>query len=161
MNLESHPKSPNKRTPARKILFGLSIFGSILVFAIMGLAIYVARTWDKVWEAPLPEVRVSKDPKVIKRGEYLVYGPAHCIECHSTENSLGQLADGVKLPLSGGLRIGLEPLGTIYAPNLTPDRETGIGRYSDAQIARMMRWAVCPRRSRDGGADHAFWQYER
>ena len=36
------------------------------------------------------------------------------------------------------------PLGAVYSRNLTPDTETGIGRYSDAQIAPMMRWAVRP-----------------
>jgi mono/diheme cytochrome c family protein len=35
-------------------------------------------------------------------------------------------------------------LGAIYAKNLTPDIETGIGRYSDGQIARMLRWSVRP-----------------
>jgi hypothetical protein len=54
-------------------LFGLSIVVGILVFAFVGLALYVARTWDKVWQAPLPEVRVSKNPEVIKRGECLVF----------------------------------------------------------------------------------------
>src|SRR5215467_1062612 len=124
MNLKSHRMSENKRTFMGKILFGLSIVVGIIVFAVVGLATYVALTWDKVWEAPLPEVRVSKDPEVIKRGEYLVYGPAHCIECHATEDSLDRLAEGITLPLAGG--------------------ETGIGRYSDAQVARMIRWAVRP-----------------
>jgi cytochrome c553 len=32
----------------------------------------------------------------------------------------------------------------IYSKNLTPDPDTGIGRYSDGQIARMMRWSVRP-----------------
>jgi len=50
----------------------------------------------------------------------------------------------VKIPLSGGLRIELKPLGAVYSKNLTPDTETGIGRYSDAQVARMMRWGVRP-----------------
>jgi mono/diheme cytochrome c family protein len=127
-----------------KILFGLSIVVVILVFAVVGLAFYVTRTWDKVWEAPLPDVQVSKYPEAIKRGEYLVYGPAHCVECHSTGDSLDWLGEGVKLPLSGGLRLVLGPLGAVYGANLTPDSETGIGRYSDAQIARMMRWSVRP-----------------
>ena len=37
-----------------------------------------------------------------------------------------------------------EGLGVVYSKNLTPDPETGIGRYSDGQIARMMRWSVRP-----------------
>jgi mono/diheme cytochrome c family protein len=128
----------------RPILIGVSILGGVLAVAAVVLLIYVARTWDAVYEAPLPAVRVSTDPAVIARGAYLAYGPAHCIECHATPDALDKLADGVMLPLSGGLAFGLGPLGTVYASNLTPDPETGIGRYSDAHIARMMRWAVRP-----------------
>jgi len=100
MNRKSHRTSEHRRTLIVKILFGLSIAVGILVFAVVGLALYVARTWDKGWDVPLPDVRVSKDPEVIQRGEYLVYGPAHCVECHSTADSLDWVAEGVKLPLS-------------------------------------------------------------
>src|SRR6185436_19546415 len=51
---------------------------------------------------------------------------------------------GHKVPLQGGTKFEAAPLGTIYSKNLTPDPETGIGRYSDGQIARMMRWSVLP-----------------
>ena len=62
----------------------------------------------------------------------------------SNFSDIEKLAKGEKIPLSGGLRLSIAPLGVIYSRNLTPDRETGIGQYSDAQIARMMRWAVRP-----------------
>jgi len=41
-------------------------------------------------------------------------------------------------------RVAAPPLGAIYSKNITPDPETGIGRYSDGQIARMLRYAVRP-----------------
>jgi mono/diheme cytochrome c family protein len=118
----------------------------ILVLVVLGsLAAYVAATWDRAYDAPLQEVRASTDPMVLARGEYLVYGPAHCVECHGPSfEALTQLGKGIKVPLSGGLRLPLGQLGVVYAPNLTPDPETGIGRYSDAHIARMMRWNVRP-----------------
>ena len=128
----------------KRILFWLGIVCAVAGVALIGVAIYVARTWDRVYDGPLPEVRISTDPVVLARGEYLVYGPAHCIECHGSHDALQQLADGVKVPLSGGIDIHLGPLGVVYARNLTPDPETGIGRYSDGQIARMMRWAIRP-----------------
>src|SRR5262249_35913266 len=127
-----------------KCVFGLTIVVGVLIIAIAGLAMYVARTCDRVWEAPLPAVRVTTDPAVLKRGEYLVYGPAHCIECHAPYGSMDLLVYGFKLPLSGGLRLRLGPLGVVYGSKLTPDHETGIGRCSDAQTARMMRWAARP-----------------
>jgi mono/diheme cytochrome c family protein len=122
-----------------------AILAAVLVLAIVGTAVYVARTWDRTYDAPLPEVRISTDPAVLARGEYLIYGPAHCVECHNGSADVREkLSEGVKLPLSGGLRLPLGPLGAVYSANLTPDRETGIGRHSDAQLARMMRWAVRP-----------------
>jgi len=128
-----------------KILRGLGYACALIAVVLVGVAVYVARTWDRVYEAPLPSVRISTDPDVLARGEYLVYGPAHCVECHGAGfDALQRLADGEKVPLAGGLRMAMGPLGAVYAKNLTPDAETGIGRYSDAQVARMMRWAVKP-----------------
>jgi mono/diheme cytochrome c family protein len=118
---------------------------AVIVVALVGFGVYVARTWNRVYDAPLPAVNVSTDPAVLARGEYLVYGPAHCIECHGgTFEVLQQVADGEKPPLSGGLRMPVGPLGAVYSKNLTPDAETGIGRYTDGQIARMMRYAILP-----------------
>ena len=123
--------------------FGSLAIAIVLIFG--GAAAYVALSWDREYDADMPDVRASTDPVVIKRGEYLVYGPAHCVECHGASfDAMLKLAEGELVPLAGGLPLALGPLGMIYSANLTPDTETGIGRYSDAQIARMMRWSVRP-----------------
>lgn len=122
---------------------------SALVMLVSGtaLALYVARNWDRSWnDVPAPDLHASTDPEVIARGEYLVTGPAHCTECHLGDFETFQHfydEDG-RLPLSGGNVFSLGPLGTLYSKNLTPDPETGIGRYSDPQIARMLRHGVRP-----------------
>ncbi len=51
---------------------------------------------------------------------------------------------GEPIPLSGGVVFPLGPLGSLSPANLTSDPETGLGRYSDGQIFRMMRHAVKP-----------------
>ena len=58
----------------------------VVVFAVSLIAagVYVSRTWDRVYEIALPEIHASTDPAIIQRGEYLVYGPAHCVECHTS-----------------------------------------------------------------------------
>jgi len=94
---------------------------------------------------PLPEVTASSDPVVIERGRYLVYGPAGCARCHTDRSLLAQLQAGEELPLTGG-RTWESGLGTVYAANITPDKATGIGRWSDGEIARAIRHAV----DRDG-----------
>ena len=129
----------------RRLVWAAGILVGILVLALASLAVYVTRTWDRTYDAPLPDVHISSDPAVLARGEYLIYGPAHCVECHGGSlDALEKLSEGVHVPMSGGVRLPLGPLGAVYSRNLTPDTETGIGRYSDAQVARMMRWAVRP-----------------
>jgi hypothetical protein len=51
------------------------------------------------------------------------------------------------VPLKGGLDFVLPP-GVVHAPNITPDLETGIGAYTDGEIARSLRYGV----KRDGKA---------
>jgi mono/diheme cytochrome c family protein len=123
----------------------LKIVALLVVVAAGVLAIHVWRTWDRIYDIPQPEVHRSSDPAVLRRGEYLVYGPAHCVECHaSSYPEFQKVASGELVPLRGGQKFAAPPLGAIYSKNLTPDPETGIGRYTDGEIARMMRWSVRP-----------------
>jgi mono/diheme cytochrome c family protein len=124
----------------------LGYLGAALLAALVVVAIYVSRNWDRTWDTPLPDLHASTDPAAIARGEYLVFGPAHCVECHvgSTAELDKFAASGVYPPLTGGFEIPAAPLGVLRSKNITPDRETGIGRYSDPQIARMLRYAVRP-----------------
>lgn len=94
------------RSVWRKVLYGLEIVGVVLVVGVVGLAIYVAGTWDRVWDdVPIPNVQASTDPEVIKRGEYFVYGPSHCVECHAgTWAAFQKVIDGEQVPLRGGSR---------------------------------------------------------
>jgi mono/diheme cytochrome c family protein len=64
-----------------------------------------------------------KSASQIERGEYLTRA-ADCVVCHTAK-------DGV--PFAGGVAFVL-PFGTIYSTNITPDAETGIGGYSDANF---------------------------
>jgi mono/diheme cytochrome c family protein len=129
----------------RRLLWVLGLVCTLVVLVVVALAAYVAVTWDKTYDAPMPDVRASSDPAVLTCGEYLVYGPAHCVECHGASyDAMQKLTDGQKTPLVGGLALPMGALGVVYSRNLTPDPETGIGRFSDGEIARMMRWSVRP-----------------
>lgn len=72
-------------------------------------------------------------PDTIARGKALVVA-GNCAGCHT--------ADPEK-PFAGGTRIET-PFGGIYAPNLTPDRDTGIGAWSDDDFTRALRYGVDP-----------------
>jgi mono/diheme cytochrome c family protein len=67
------------------------------------------------------------DADLVKRGEYLVRA-GDCAACHS--------APGGK-PYAGGYVFKL-PFGTIYSSNITPDKQTGIGAWSDADFLRAL-----------------------
>jgi len=77
----------------------------------------------------------------LERGTYLMQGVVACGNCHTAPG--GPMADK---ELSGGLKWD-EPPFTTYATNITPDRETGIGAWSDAEIIRSFREGIRP----DGG----------
>ena len=66
---------------------------------------------------------LAQTPNPIKRGEYLARA-ADCAACHT--------AQGGK-HYAGGFAFQL-PFGTLYSTNITPDKETGIGNYSDAEF---------------------------
>jgi len=91
---------------------------------------------------PVPTRTISIAPKVaprdgLARGAYLAAGAAHCAECH-TPRRFDASTDDTKF-LAGGP--GPE---RSLAANITPDNETGIGRWTEAQIARFLRTGVKP-----------------
>ncbi len=118
----------------------VAIGGSAL--AIATLSAWVHFAWDRHFSAPYPAIRASTDAHIIDRGRYLAYGPAHCAGCHVAPENQSQLAAGGEPPLAGGLKYPLGDLGTIWSPNITPDNETGIGKRTDGELARVIRYDV-------------------
>src|SRR5215813_6500010 len=66
----------------------------------------------------------------LERGRYLVDTVMTCHNCHTPKGPNGPQFDKA---LSGGLRFD-EPAFDVTASNITPDRDTGIGSWSDAEI---------------------------
>lgn len=71
------------------------------------------------------------DKGLVARGEYLARA-ADCVACHTTPGGT---------PFAGGLAFTL-PFGTIYSPNITADKSTGIGNWSDDDFVRAMHAGV-------------------
>ena len=113
-----------------------------LAFLAAGAAsLYALVGYKKSWDVPMPATRASADPAAIARGRYIVYGPGRCADCHVADDQRPALLRGEEVPLTGGPGEHTF-IGTWTAPNLTPDRATGIGGVSDAQLARMIRYGV-------------------
>src|SRR6187200_257786 len=82
----------------------------------------------------------SANGDLIKRGDYLVNGILTCGNCHTPKGPQGDIMDK---DFSGGLSWD-EPPFKVTAPNITPDKETGIGTWTDAQIKTLMRTGIRP-----------------
>ena len=80
-----------------------------------------------------------------KRGEYLVRAEM-CGLCHTQINQTG-IYRGDDGYLAGGMRIGAYPQGIFVSRNLTSDRETGLGAWTEEQIADAMRNGRAPDRT--------------
>ncbi|MBK8504772.1 MAG: c-type cytochrome [Saprospiraceae bacterium] len=114
------------------------ILGSLLAATF----IFIQLTWNKKFTAPYPDIKASKDSTVIARGKYLAFGPAHCATCHVPMDKIMAVENGLEIPLSGGWELEFPGFGNFRAPNLTPDTETGIGKLTDADLARSIRHSV-------------------
>ena len=82
----------------------------------------------------------SAQSDLVKRGDYLVNGILTCANCHSPKGPPAVVAGK---DFSGGLSWD-EPPFKVTAPNITPDKETGIGTWTDAEIKTLMRTGIRP-----------------
>jgi len=80
----------------------------------------------------------------LARGRYLVTTVMACGNCHTPKDADGHPIAGRELA-GGGIAIDIPPFAAV-APNITPDRETGIGSWSDAEIARAITHGERPAR---------------
>jgi mono/diheme cytochrome c family protein len=110
---------------AVRILAGVAVAAGLVLF---GLAAFAWR-----WEIPAEEISESAqfDPALVEKGAQLA-AVGNCIACHTVPGSKA---------FAGGLAVPT-PFGTIHSTNITPDPETGIGRWSEAAFQRAMREGV-------------------
>lgn len=81
--------------------------------------------------------RLAADAKAdpVKRGAYLV-DTIGCAMCHSPVDEQKRMLPGLRL--AGGLRIRIEPFGEYPTGNLTSDKETGLGDWTDDEIKQVL-----------------------
>jgi mono/diheme cytochrome c family protein len=103
------------------------------------------------------QVKVAGSPERLERGRYLFETVANCGDCHSARDFSkytapeypGKHAAGQVFPTELGFP------GTIVAPNITPDREMGVGTWTDGELIRAIREGI----SKDGHALFGFMPY--
>ena len=80
----------------------------------------------------------------IAYGAYLAGPAGHCIECHTPFDPQKMMFDYEKRLGAGGFEFHLPGGATIFSANITPDPETGIGKWSDADIIKAITQATRP-----------------
>ncbi len=107
------------------------IGGVIAALAIGGAGAAFAVAWRPVLAAIDPPAPQSFATDLVKRGRELA-AIGNCNDCHTVRGAKN-FAGGLPVPT---------PFGAIFSSNITPDAETGIGRWSEAAFRRAMRSGV-------------------
>jgi alcohol dehydrogenase (quinone), cytochrome c subunit len=81
--------------------------------------------------SPLLAHAAANDDPLVARGEYLAKA-GDCVACHSAPKGK---------PFAGGLPM-VTPMGKIYTTNITPDPDTGIGKWSEEDFEKALREGV-------------------
>lgn len=122
-----------------------------LVFAVLVLVLAAVVTFTIGWRPFIgPRARAltarkfGSTPARLARGEYLVRDVTNCMACHAEHDWTAHDAPILPNTLGAGQDMNfLKGLpGKVYAPNMTPDPETGVGNWSDDQLARAIREGV-------------------
>jgi mono/diheme cytochrome c family protein len=118
----------------RYALIGIAAILAIVLIGFLWMVLLAPHPTDFAGgpQVPLAEYHAQdptgvpaelKDASPVARGEYLARA-ADCAACHTAEGGT---------PYAGGRALVL-PFGTLYSTNITPDKDTGIGNYSDADF---------------------------
>ncbi|HYL94616.1 MAG TPA: c-type cytochrome [Terriglobales bacterium] len=126
-------------------------YAFIVVLLLLAVAITFTVGWRPIIGPRKRQVtsrQFQATPERLKRGEYLVEHVSLCYGCHTTfdakDKDMPQL-----LAAKGSGRVMVDQGGfRVVAPNITPDLETGIGKWTDDELARAIREGI----ARDGRA---------
>ena len=107
----------------------------LIAACALGVVVAIPAACFFFWPASIEAVQATHaqptGSALVAKGEYLTKA-ADCAACHTAPG--GQ-------PFAGGRAFKL-PFGTIYSTNITPDQETGIGRWSDAEFVRALHRGI-------------------
>jgi len=107
------------------------VAGIVVALLAAGGAAAFAIAWRPAIAAIEPADRQSFSPDLVKRGRELA-AIGNCSDCHTVRGGKN-FAGGLPVPT---------PFGVVFSSNITPDPETGIGRWSEEAFRRAMRSGV-------------------
>jgi mono/diheme cytochrome c family protein len=134
----------------------LSVLAVIVVMAAAGLGYLYLR---KPAQASPSDIRVQATPERLARGKYIFENLAACGDCHS-QRDMTRFGGPIVVEGQGRGNVLSDWLkglpGTVVAPNITPDPETGIGKWTDGEKIRAIREGV----DKDGRALFPMMPYQ-
>jgi hypothetical protein len=135
---------------------GLALL-ALLVLVVVGLPAMVGvRPIVGPRARPLTDRTFERTPERLERGRYLANAVSPCLACHSELDWTSGVV--VRPGMEGsGRSFAEEGIPFVSAPNLTPDRETGAGAWTDDMIARAVREGI----GYDGRALFPLMPYEQ
>jgi mono/diheme cytochrome c family protein len=117
---------------AGKILKLIAALIVLLGVALAAFVAYAGRRWDAPVDAPLPPLQADRSPAGVARGAAIFHST--CEVCHRAPGS--ERVSGAPVTDAPAF------LGSFHAANLTAHATAGIGKYSDAELARLVRYGV-------------------
>jgi len=142
----------------RKILAKVFGYGLLALLVLAAVAITFTVGWTPVFGPkvrPVTDRKFEATPARLERGKYLVESRMGCIECHTPRQPDVEPSVFTGKPGSGGVFLEDGDF-RVVAPNITPDPDTGIGRWTDDEIARAIREGI----AKDGHALFPIMPYE-
>ena len=128
-----------------KLVKGVGIGVLVLVIlVVVGISATIGwRPFIGSKKRALTDRRFEATPERLNRGEYLSEHVAGCTYCHTPQEQGPNGPELVRGQKGGGQIFNMPGFpGTVVAPNITPDPETGIGNFTDDQLARAIREGI-------------------
>ncbi len=107
--------------------------GALALLAVLGLFAF----WFITIPRPILTDQLPQQTADVKNGERL-YHAGGCHSCHLPPKD----AAGLDQEMPSGGRALITPIGVLYPPNLTPDTETGLGAWTDADFVNAMQKGI-------------------
>jgi mono/diheme cytochrome c family protein len=138
-------------------------FGCLLVVFVLlaGVGISLTVGWRPFIgprARPTTARVIERTPERAARGKYLVENVVGCMVCHTPHDWSSRVSPLAAGNLGAGEEIPMKGLpGKVFAPNITPDMETGAGTWTDDQLARAIREGI----GHDGRALFTLMPYQQ
>jgi mono/diheme cytochrome c family protein len=126
-------------------------YGAGVLVLVLAVGVTLTVGWRPVIgpkARPLTARRFEPTPARLDRGRYLAENVMGCFGCHSKYDLANPAESYPAARKGGGDSLEAHGVPWLVAPNITPDRETGVGAWTDDELARAIREGV----SRDGRA---------